>query len=43
LNGNNQNEVNQFKIEEKQRQLELSYQKIPGWLAILEASVQANN
>jgi ABC-type glycerol-3-phosphate transport system substrate-binding protein len=43
LNGNNQNEVNQFKIEEKQRQLELSYQKIPGWLAILEASVQAIN
>jgi arabinogalactan oligomer/maltooligosaccharide transport system substrate-binding protein len=43
LNGSNQNEVNQFKIEEKNRQLELSYQKIPGWLAILEASVQAIN
>jgi arabinogalactan oligomer/maltooligosaccharide transport system substrate-binding protein len=43
VDANNQNAMNQFKIDEKQRQLLLSYQKIPGWLAILEASVLAVN
>ncbi len=43
LDGNDTNAINTFKTEEKQRQLEISYQKIPNWLATLEASVKAVN
>ena len=43
INRNDENAVNLFKIEEKQRQLAISNQKIPGWLATLESSVKAVN
>jgi arabinogalactan oligomer / maltooligosaccharide transport system substrate-binding protein len=43
VNSNDENAVYIFKIEEKQRQLAMSYQKIPGWLTTLESSVKAVN
>ena len=43
LNGNDPTAVQQFRSEEKLRQLQLSYAKIPGWLATLETSVKAVN
>ena len=43
IDGNDINAINNFRIEEKQRQLEISYQKIPNWLATLETSVKAVN
>lgn len=43
VDGNNLEAVNTFKLEEKARQLQLSFAKIPGWLATLETSVQAVN
>jgi len=43
IDGNNQTALNQFKTQEKLRQLQSSYQKIPDWLSILETSVKALN
>ena len=43
IDGNDINAVNTFRIEEKQRQLVISYQKIPNWLETLETSVKAIN
>lgn len=40
---NNPQAIATFRSEEKARQLELSFAKIPGWLATLETSVQAVN
>ncbi|MEY3691979.1 MAG: hypothetical protein RLZZ388_150 [Bacillota bacterium] len=40
---NNPQAIATFRSEEKVRQLELSFAKIPGWLATLETSVQAVN
>jgi arabinogalactan oligomer / maltooligosaccharide transport system substrate-binding protein len=43
IDGSNVNAVNLFRTEEKQRQLSISFDKIPGWLATLETSVKAVN
>lgn len=43
LNINNAEAIAQFNVEEKHRQLQLTFTKIPGWLATLETSVQAVN
>jgi len=43
MDGNDINAINTFRIEEKQRQLVISYQKIPNWLETLETSVKAIN
>ena len=43
VDGNNPQAIATFRSEEKARQLELSFAKIPGWLATLETSVQAVN
>jgi maltose-binding protein MalE len=43
VDGNNAEAITTFKVEEKNRQLQLSFAKIPGWLATLETSVQAVN
>jgi arabinogalactan oligomer/maltooligosaccharide transport system substrate-binding protein len=43
VDGNNAEAIATFKVQEKNRQLQLSFAKIPGWLATLETSVQAVN
>ncbi|MEY3431400.1 MAG: hypothetical protein RIS53_298, partial [Bacillota bacterium] len=43
IDENNPQAIALFKTEEKARQLQLSFAKIPGWLATLETSVQAVN
>ncbi len=43
LNSEDTQAIETFKLEEKQRQLVLSYAKIPGWLETLEISVLAVN
>lgn len=43
IDENNPQAIALFKTEEKARQLQLSFGKIPGWLATLETSVQAVN
>jgi len=43
VDGNNPSAIATFRSEEKARQLQLSFAKIPGWLATLVTSVQAVN
>ncbi|MFZ9197547.1 MAG: extracellular solute-binding protein [Bacilli bacterium] len=43
VDGSDTQAIIDFKVEEKARQLQLSFAKIPGWLATLETSVQAVN
>lgn len=43
INANDTNAIQRFRTEEKQRQLNISFAKLPGWLQTLETNVKAIN